>query len=138
MHQRQFRRLEYVIDKIIPFLSVCALMAFVVEFDSKDWLQGFWVTQKKVNVLAVNFICVGAILSIITSLGVKQVTEFDFGKDVSRIPYDRFEIEEEIKFSRRDKFIYQMIWIFDLGRFLVFLEKQIGNKVDNFINCFVR
>jgi len=67
-----------MIDKIISFLPVRALMGFIVEFDSQNRLESFVVAKKKVNMLSVNTIHVGAIFSIIACLCVKQIAKFYF------------------------------------------------------------
>ena len=100
MHQRQFCGFKNVIDEIIPFLPVSALVAFVVQFNPQDWLECFGVAQQEINVLTVNSICVGTILPIVASFGIEQITKFYFGKYLCGIPNYRFEIEKEIQFSR--------------------------------------
>ncbi len=64
---------KYLIHKLIAFLAVIALVAFVIQFDPQEGTHRLGVAQQKINMLAVDLVGVNPVLAGITGFDVEDL-----------------------------------------------------------------
>jgi hypothetical protein len=61
---------KYLVYKLVPFLAIVALVALVVQFNSEEGTYRLGVAEQKVDMLAVNFVGVDAVLTSIIGFDI--------------------------------------------------------------------